>query len=73
MTSLLQNAIEKAKSLPNHRQDEVGEMILAIVEQDNSQLRLSEAQEEEIRNRLARPLVLVPEPDMAAFFRNLAR
>ena len=72
MTSILQNAIDKAKTLPNHRQDEVGEMILAIMEQDNSQLGLSEEQQVEIRRRLAKPLDLVPEKEMNAFFRNLA-
>jgi hypothetical protein len=72
LTSLLQTAIDKAKTLPNHRQDEVGEMILAVMQQDSSQLGLSDAQQEEIRNRLARPLDLVPEAEMDAFFRNLA-
>jgi hypothetical protein len=72
LTSLLQTAIDKAKTLPNHRQDEVGEMILAVMQQDSSQLGLSDAQQEEIRNRLARPLDLVPEAEIDAFFRNLA-
>jgi hypothetical protein len=71
MTSLLQTAIDKAKTLPNHRQDEVGEMILAMMQQDSSQLGLSDAQQVEIRNRLAKPLDLVPEVEMEAFFRNL--
>jgi hypothetical protein len=71
MTNLLQNAIDKAKTLPNHRQDEVGEMILAMMEQDNSELRLSESQQAEIRNRLAKPLDLVPDVEMNALFRKL--
>jgi hypothetical protein len=71
MTSLLQNAIDKAKTLPNHRQDEVGEMILAMMEQDKSELSLSDAQQTEIRNRLSKPQDLVPEADMNAFFRKL--
>ncbi len=72
MTELLQNAIEKAKSLPNNRQDEVGQMLLAMMEQDSSELRLSESQQAEVRRRLAMPLDLVPEAEMNAFFRNLA-
>jgi hypothetical protein len=71
MTSLLQSAIDKAKTLPNHRQDEVGEMILAMMEQDKSELSLSDAQQTEIRNRLSKPQELVPEADMNAFFRKL--
>ncbi len=72
MTELLQNAIEKAKSLPNNRQDEVGQMLLAMMEQDSSELRLSESQQAEVRRRLAMPLDFVPEAEMNAFFRNLA-
>jgi hypothetical protein len=71
MTNLLQNAIDKAKTLPSHRQDEVGEMILAMMEQDSSELRLSESQQAEVRNRLAKPLDLVPEAEMNALFRKL--
>lgn len=71
MTSLLQRAIDKVKTLPSHRQDEVGEMILAMMDQDKSQLGLSELQQAEIRNRLANPLDMVPESEMNAFFRNL--
>lgn len=71
MTNLLQSAIDKAKTLPNHRQDEVGEMILAMMDQDNSELRLSESQQAEIRNRLAKPLDLVPDVEMNALFRKL--
>ena len=72
MTNLLQNAIEQAKTLPRQRQDEVGEMILAMMAQDNSELGLSESQQLEIRKRVAAPVDLVPEAEMNAFFRNLA-
>jgi hypothetical protein len=71
MTELLQTAIEKAKTLPNHRQDEVGRMLLAMMEQDNSDLSLSESQRTEVRRRMAMPLELVPEAEMKTFFRNL--
>ena len=71
MTKLLERAIEKAKTLPSHRQDEVGEMVLAIVEQDSSSLRLSKDQEDEVRRRMAtRPQVLVPDAEMESFFRK---
>ena len=72
MTELLQNAIEKAKTLSSNRQDEVGQMLLAMMEQDSSELRLSELQQAEVRRRLASPLDFVPEAEMNAFFRNLA-
>jgi hypothetical protein len=71
MTSLLQDAIEMAKNLPNHRQDEVGQMLLAMMEQDHSELHLSGEQQAEVRRRLATPMELVPEAEMNAFFRNL--
>jgi hypothetical protein len=72
MTKLLERAIQKAKTLPDHRQDEVGEILMAIVEQDNSSLRLTETQQAEVRRRLANPESLVPELEMNAFFRKLA-
>jgi hypothetical protein len=71
MTSLLQNAFEKAKNLPDHRQDEVGKMLLEFMKQDNSQSHLSVSQQAEVRRRLAMPANLVPEAEMAAFFRKL--
>lgn len=71
MNSILQNAFEKAKALPNHRQDEVGQMLLAMLEQDSSELHLSSEQQAEVRRRLATPAALVPEAEMSAFFRKL--
>jgi hypothetical protein len=73
MTSLLQNAFEKAKNLPNHRQNEVGKMMLELMEQDNSNLRLSDAQQAEVSRRLAIKSDLVAETEMNAFFCKLAR
>ena len=60
MTKLLEHAFEKAKTLSADRQDEVGEMLLELVEQDSSGLRLSQAQEAEVRRRLASPEPPVP-------------
>ena len=73
MTKLLERALERAKTLPDNRQDEVGEMVLAIVEQDSSKLRLSKDQEDEVRRRMAAPETLVPEAEMEAFFRKLGK
>jgi hypothetical protein len=71
MTKILERAFEKAKGLPSDRQDEVGEMLLSLVEQEASNLHLSPEQQDEVRRRLARPESLVPEQEMKAFFRNL--
>lgn len=71
MTRILERAIEKARSLPRERQDELGEMVLAVVEQEQSTLRLSEQQRAEVRRRLADPAPLVPEAEMEQLFRKL--
>jgi hypothetical protein len=73
MNSILQNAFEKAKTLPDNRQDEVGKMLLEMMEQDQSVLHLSDEQQAEVRRRLASPMTFVPEAEMNAFFRKLVR
>lgn len=72
MTDLLERAVQRAKALPDYRQDEVGEILLALVEQDSSGLHLSESQQTEVRRRLAHPESPVPADEMKAFFRTLA-
>ena len=72
MNQLLERAFQKAQSLPDHRQNEVGEMLLALVEQDSSSLHLSDEQQAEVRRRLALSEASVPVAEMNAFFRKLA-
>lgn len=72
MSQLLERAVKKAKALPGHRQDEVAEILLGLVEQDSSDLRLSASQQAEVRRRLALPEPPVSSVDMKAFFRKLA-
>ena len=72
MNQLLERAFQKAQTLPDQRQNEVGEMLLALVEQDNSTLHLSELQQAEVRRRLALSEASVPIAEMNAFFRKLA-
>ena len=72
MTKLLERAMESAKSLPSHRQDELGEMVLTMVAQESSALRLSPEQEAEVRDRITSPSKLVPEAEMEQFFHKLA-
>ena len=71
MTEILEIAIEKAKVLSSRRQDDVSKMVLAMIEQDSSQLALSAEQQAEVRRRLDAPIDLVPEDEMNAFFRKL--
>jgi hypothetical protein len=72
MTELLKHAIEKTKSLSAHRQDEVGQMLLDLVEQDASGLRLSDAQQAEVRRRLANPMTFATEHEKQDFFAKFA-
>ncbi len=71
MTKLLERAFEQAKILPASRQDEVGAMLLDLVEQDNSGLRFSASQEAEVRRRLVSSEELVPDGEMKALFSGL--
>jgi hypothetical protein len=71
MNQLLERAFQQAQTLTDDRQNEVGEMLLALVEQDQSRLHLSEAQRFEVRRRLALSETSVPVADMKAFFRKL--
>jgi hypothetical protein len=48
MIKILERAYEKAIALPADRQDEVGEILLNLVEQDESDLRLASEQEAEV-------------------------
>jgi hypothetical protein len=71
MNQLLEHAFQKAQTLDDARQNEVGEMLLALVEQNSSTLHLSEVQQAEVRRRLALPEANVPAAEMSAFFRKL--
>jgi hypothetical protein len=73
MNQLLERAFQKAQTLNDARQNEVGEMLLALVEQDHSALCLSDAQQTEVRRRLALSEPVVPPDEMSAFFRKLTK
>jgi hypothetical protein len=62
MTELLDQAIAKTKNLSPSRQDEVGALLMDIVEQETSGLHLSPAQQAEIRRRLSAQRDVVPTP-----------
>jgi hypothetical protein len=71
MTNLLDRAIEKTRTLPASRQDELGAMLLELVDQDSSSLALSLEQQAEVRRRVSAKSELVPLEEMEAFFRKL--
>jgi hypothetical protein len=71
MNQLLERAFQQAQTLPDDRQNEVGEMLLALVEQDQSRLHLTKAQQAEVRRRLTLSEDSVPVAEMKAFFRKL--
>ena len=72
MTKLLQHAFDLAKSLPDNRQDELGEMLLMAIEQAHSPLALSVEQFAEVRRRKSHPGPLATEGETEAFFEKLA-
>jgi len=71
MSQLFDQAIERARALSDRRQDEVGEMVLAMVEQEHSLHRLTEAQRAEVRRRLANPGPFASAQESVEFFRKL--
>jgi hypothetical protein len=71
MTTLLQRAFDLAKALPDDRQDELGEMLLSVIEQEKSPLRLSQDQIAEIRRRRADPGPLATDREVEAAFKKL--
>jgi hypothetical protein len=73
MSKILEQALERAKALPDSRQDEIGEMILDVVDQDQSDMRLTAAQQDEVRRRLGEPRpVFATDEQVKALFRRFA-
>jgi hypothetical protein len=60
MTRTFDQALRRVKALPQERQDDLGEIILTLDEQDASDFQLSDTQVREVKRRLANPRVLVP-------------
>jgi hypothetical protein len=71
MTQKLQKAFELASALPGQRQDELGDMLISLVEQEKSPLRLSKAQIAEVEVRLAAPPDFASDAEVEAFFNRL--
>lgn len=71
MSKLLQKAFDRARTLPESRQDEVAEMVLALVDQEHSDLRLTPEQVDEVRRRLASAESPVSAEDARVFLEKL--
>ena len=71
MITLIDRAMNRVKLLPVERQDDLGEIILSLVEQDESEFQLDADQEREIRRRLANPEPAVSSEAAQHFFQRL--
>jgi len=70
MTKLLQEAIEKVHALPDERQDEAAEILLAMVAQSAPETpRLTDAQADVVRTRLA-DTELATDEEVTAFYQK---
>jgi hypothetical protein len=60
MKTLLDEAMRQVRTLPEERQNDLGEILLALVEQDASSYQLSDEQVREVRCRMASTESLIP-------------
>ncbi len=73
MSKILEQALERAKSLPVGRQDEIGRWIMDVVDQDRSDLQLSKEQIEEVERRVNEPNpIFATDEQVKAFFSKFA-
>ena len=68
MSKILDKALDKVKTLPTARQDQIGEWLSDIVDQDQSDIQLTPAQQEEVRRRVANPEPPLSEAEAETFF-----
>ena len=71
MKTLLEKALKQVKALPQDRQNNYGEFLLTMLEQDTSNLQLSDLQIGEVRQRLANPEPPILEFEATEFFKTL--
>lgn len=60
MKTLFDEAMRQVKALPEERQNDFGEILLTLVEQDASSYQLSDEQVSEVRRRMASTDPLIP-------------
>jgi hypothetical protein len=72
MTKLLEDAIKKARELPDAEQDEAAEMLLAVATRRSRPVTLDDDTRSAVREgqEQARRGEFVSDEDMAAFFRR---
>jgi hypothetical protein len=70
MTKLLERAIRQVKTLSDDRQNDLSEIIPSLVEQDGSDLQLSDEQVREVEGRIADVSVPVLYGEVIDYFNN---
>ena len=71
MKTLLDKALWQVKALPEERQDEYGAFLLTMLEQNMSDLQLSDVQVREIGHCFADPEAAISEFEALEFFTAL--
>lgn len=71
MNTKLALGIRQAQKLSDRRQEELGQFLLDVAEQEMSDVCLSDDQLAEVKRRMESPTSLVPEAEMKAFFDRL--
>jgi hypothetical protein len=69
----LDDAIARIRELPEDRQEEAADLLLALVKQDTSELRLSDEQRAEVRRRLSEPPNYATDAEVEELFDRLTR
>ena len=72
MTERLEEAIAKLRKLPPDRQDEAAALLLSMVGEDSSALRLTSEQVAEVERRIAQSPKYAPHDEVRAFFQQKA-
>ena len=72
MTKLLDEAIERARALPEADQDQVAEVLMAVVQKSRAACRLTEEQAETVRRTqdAVRQGAIASDDDMDALWRR---
>lgn len=71
MSKLLEQAVERLRALPDRRQDQIGQWLLDMAEQDESDVYLTSEQVAEGKRRMKRAEPPLSKAEEAAFFRKL--
>jgi hypothetical protein len=71
VSKLLDQAVARVRTLPEERQNELGELLLSLAEAEGNEPRLSPVQAAEVRRRLASAEPPLSEAEADAFFARL--